>query len=94
MASLTKVELVDDVDHDRAVQLWALLHNGCEPVGRWTPETERYYEQVAAQFDGTNQAQAVLAELVRLKDDPRDDSRQRAEVVAWGRARALLAATK
>lgn len=35
----------------RAAQLWALLHNDCPPHGRWTKESQRYYEAVAAKFD-------------------------------------------
>lgn len=37
----------------RAAELWSLLHNGCSPEGRWTPESKSYYERVAAVFDRT-----------------------------------------
>lgn len=36
-------------------------------------------------------AEAALAELVRLKDGPRDAAYERAKPIAWSRARAVLA---
>lgn len=36
-------------------------------------------------------AESALAELVRLKDGPRDEAYERGKPLAWGRARAVLA---
>lgn len=43
----------------RAELLWSLLHNGAAPDGRWTPEAQRYYETIAAQFEAALEIQRI-----------------------------------
>lgn len=102
-----------DATLSRAAQLWALLHNNCSPVGRWTDESRRYYTQIAAVFDRdrtptqdaydaacaalhkhrdrADRLEAVLTELVALKDGARDDHYRAEKDATWECARRVLA---
>lgn len=49
-----------------AAELWALLHNGCRPEGRWSGETQRYYELVVVRL-------VASPEIKRLAGGPPHD---------------------
>ena len=63
-------------------------HDKDELIGMMdTPELAR--EAVAA-VNGESEVREALAELVRLKDGPRDEAYERDKPLAWERARIVL----
>lgn len=60
----------------------------------WRPPTQDAYDAACAALwkhrDRAQRFQAALAELVTLKDGPRDEHYRAAKDAAWDRARALL----